>query len=132
MYRSSPQPADADLNFTGLLPPTLDSFRDRFDLVEGLSGWKFNDILRGDDQTTADLAAIDATSGLNNALNVLAQRMSPVPWEMAVSKSRTFIKATNAASSLSRRCARTASSSSESPFMATDQHSKSALLMGFR
>ena len=53
-HKSDPSPANADMNFTGLLPPTLDALRDRFDLVEGLSGWTFNDILRGDsgDATT--------------------------------------------------------------------------------
>jgi hypothetical protein len=36
------------MNFTGLRPPALDAIRDRFDLVEGLSGWNFADVLRGD------------------------------------------------------------------------------------
>ena len=45
--RGDPQAADADFFFTGLLPPDLDAVRDRFDLVEGLSGWNLNDILRG-------------------------------------------------------------------------------------
>ena len=53
-HKSDPSPANADMNFTGLLPPSLDALRDRFDLVEGLSGWTFNDVLRGDsgDATT--------------------------------------------------------------------------------
>ncbi len=50
---TDPQPADSDMRFTGLLPPALDALRDRFDLVEGLSGWNNNDILRGDDGAVA-------------------------------------------------------------------------------
>ncbi len=48
-HRGDPQPADADMDFTGLLPPDVENVRDRFDLVEGLSGWRFDDLLRGDD-----------------------------------------------------------------------------------
>jgi Ca2+-binding RTX toxin-like protein len=42
--------------FTVLLPPTVETNRDRFDLVEGLSGWDRDDILSGDDRTEADIA----------------------------------------------------------------------------
>ncbi|MBA3731787.1 MAG: heme peroxidase, partial [Gammaproteobacteria bacterium] len=49
-HKGDPQAADADMFFTGLLPPDVDAIRDRFDLVEGLSGWNFSDILRGDDE----------------------------------------------------------------------------------
>jgi Ca2+-binding RTX toxin-like protein len=56
IHKGDPQPADSDMRITGLLPPSVDVNRDRFDLVEGLSGWTFNDILRGDDRVTADLA----------------------------------------------------------------------------
>ena len=45
-----PQAASYDMRFTGLLPPDLDALRDRFDLVEGLSGAEKADILRGDDR----------------------------------------------------------------------------------
>ena len=38
------------MDFTGLLPPGVETNRDRFDLVEALSGWSSNDILRGDDR----------------------------------------------------------------------------------
>jgi Ca2+-binding RTX toxin-like protein len=72
-YKYDLQAANADMNFTGLLPPDLDAIRDRFDLVEGLSGWDFNDILRGDNADSAFLTAIDAPSGHNNALNTSAQ-----------------------------------------------------------
>ncbi len=60
-HRGDPQAADADLNFTGLLPPDIENIRDRFDLVEGLSGWQFNDTLRGDDG--------DATTMVGHELN---------------------------------------------------------------
>ena len=59
-YEGDPEPADADMRFTGLLPPTLDNLRDRFDLTEALSGFNQDDILRGDDFGTADLAAENA------------------------------------------------------------------------
>jgi Ca2+-binding RTX toxin-like protein len=55
-HRGDPQPANADMRFTGLLPPDLDNIRDRFDNVEGLSGWNHSDVLRGDDTDAAALA----------------------------------------------------------------------------
>ena len=55
-HRGDPQPANADMRFTGLLPPDLDNIRDRFDNVEGLSGWRQSDVLRGDDTDAAALA----------------------------------------------------------------------------
>jgi Ca2+-binding RTX toxin-like protein len=60
-HRGDPQPANADMFFTGLLPPDVENVRDRFDLVEGLSGWRFNDVLRGDDA--------DATTMVGHELN---------------------------------------------------------------
>ena len=55
-HRGDPQPANADMRFTGLLPPDLDNIRDRFDNVEGLSGWDKSDVLRGDDTDAAEMA----------------------------------------------------------------------------
>ena len=55
-HRGDPQAANADMRFTGLLPPDLDNIRDRFDNVEGLSGWAKSDVLRGDDTDAAALA----------------------------------------------------------------------------
>ena len=55
-HKLDPNPGDSDMFFTVLLPPTVETNRDRFDLVEGLSGWRYNDILRGDDRTVADIA----------------------------------------------------------------------------
>ena len=54
-HKNDPLAADSDMDFTGLLPPSVETNRDRFDLVEALSGWTKNDILRGDDRTDADL-----------------------------------------------------------------------------
>jgi Ca2+-binding RTX toxin-like protein len=54
-HRGDPQAANADMRFTGLLPPDLDNIRDRFDNVEGLSGWDKSDVLRGDDTDAAAL-----------------------------------------------------------------------------
>jgi hypothetical protein len=55
-YRLDSQPVDADLLLSGLTAPNVNEIRDRYDLVEGLSGYRFSDILRGDDRTAADLA----------------------------------------------------------------------------
>lgn len=42
--------ADADMNFPVFDTLPLEVLRDRFSEVEGLSGWKFDDVLRGDDR----------------------------------------------------------------------------------
>jgi Ca2+-binding RTX toxin-like protein len=68
----SPTGADSDMAFTGLLPPSVETNKDRFDLVESLSGGDKNDVLRGDDRVAADLAdghglnaaGIERTDGL--------------------------------------------------------------------
>jgi Ca2+-binding RTX toxin-like protein len=72
-HRGDTQAADTDMLFTGALNPAVEALRDRMDLIEGVSGWNFDDILRGDNMTTTDLAAVDLTSGLNNALNSPSQ-----------------------------------------------------------
>lgn len=69
IYKNDPQPANADMFITGLLPPSVNDLRDRFDLVEGLSGGRLDDILRGDNRNSVDLLALHANSGQNNALN---------------------------------------------------------------
>jgi hypothetical protein len=58
-YRGDPLPVDADMLVTGILlvSPAPNELRDRFDQVEGLSGWNQDDLLRGDDRTEADLAS---------------------------------------------------------------------------
>ena len=74
-HRGDPQPADDDMFFTGLRPPALDAIRDRFDLVEGLSGWRFADVLRGDNRDATamvghelDAAGIARIEGLGALL----------------------------------------------------------------
>ncbi len=74
-HRGDPQPADDDFFFTGLRPPALDAIRDRFDLVEGLSGWRFADVLRGDNRDATlmvshelDAAGIARIEGLGALL----------------------------------------------------------------
>jgi Ca2+-binding RTX toxin-like protein len=59
IHKNDPNPSDSDLRFTGLLPPSVDANRDRFDLVEGMSGWIRDDRLRGDDRDTTLIAAGD-------------------------------------------------------------------------
>jgi hypothetical protein len=54
IHKDDPLPADSDMEFSGLLPESLDNNRDRFDFVESLSGWDKADILRGDDRVAAD------------------------------------------------------------------------------
>jgi Ca2+-binding RTX toxin-like protein len=46
-HRGDPHPADADMDNTVFQTPDVGNFRDRYDLVEGLSGWNLNDVLRG-------------------------------------------------------------------------------------
>jgi hypothetical protein len=50
------------MDLTGLLPPSVETNRDRFDLVESLSGWKFDDTLRGDDRVAADMDGHELTA----------------------------------------------------------------------
>lgn len=38
IYQGDPAAGDADMRFTGALPPSVETNRDRFDMVEGLSG----------------------------------------------------------------------------------------------
>ncbi len=71
-HRGDPQAAVSDMRLTGLLPPDLDNIRDRFDIVEGLSGWNFNDILRGDDLNNAAPPGIinnDLTEAMTDPAN---------------------------------------------------------------
>ncbi len=61
-HESDTESANADMNLTGLLPPSLEALRDRFDMVEGLSGWNHDDILRGTDQVAADRVGHELTA----------------------------------------------------------------------
>ncbi len=66
-YRGETIAVDADMLVTGAtaVNAPLNENRDRYDLIEGLSGTNFNDLLRGDNRTAADL--ID--DGLTGVLN---------------------------------------------------------------
>lgn len=73
IYQGSAFPVNADLDQTIFQGPDAEDLRDRFDLVEALSGSDHDDVLAGDDATSADLAAVDAFTGFNNALNTPTQ-----------------------------------------------------------
>ena len=79
-HKLDPNPGDSDMFFTVLLPPTVETNRDRFDLVEGLSGWDRDDILKGDDRTDADIAGGHELrlSGLNRIIGLDAIVPTPV------------------------------------------------------
>ena len=68
-HKNDPLPADSDMDFTGLLPPGVETNRDRFDLVEALSGWNDDDILRGDDRAAVDLGGRRSTSSTQAGIN---------------------------------------------------------------
>ena len=74
----NPQPMNADLNLAIVNAPPANETRDRFNEVEALSGWKFDDILRGDSVVPAlvgglgfigcdalDQAGLDRIAGLD-------------------------------------------------------------------
>ena len=76
-YRGVDAPAVADMQNVVFQPPDIGNFRSRFDLVEGLSGWRLGDILRGytniDDVTLADGTGHELTDEhLNRITNLRA------------------------------------------------------------
>ena len=74
IHKGDTQAADSDLLFTGFVPVTIEPLRDRFDLVEGLSGWNHNDVLRGDNATSLELTLPEPQAdNQNNALNNTTQ-----------------------------------------------------------
>jgi beta-lactam-binding protein with PASTA domain len=66
-YRGETRFVDADMLITGAtaINAPLNEGRDRYDNTEGLSGTNFNDLLRGDDRTLADLT----NDGLTGVVN---------------------------------------------------------------
>jgi Ca2+-binding RTX toxin-like protein len=82
-HQGDPVPGDSDMTFTAADLPAVETNKDRFDLVEGLSGYGFDDVLRGDDREVGDLtggalepadshvldqAGIDRIDGLDTVL----------------------------------------------------------------
>ena len=61
-HDGDPAAADSDLDLTGLLPPSVETNKDRFDLVEALSGWNQNDTLRGDDRDAVAMEGHELTA----------------------------------------------------------------------
>ena len=57
IHKSNQEAADSDLNKPIFTTDEQDILRDRFDQVEGLSGWEKNDVLRGDNRGAANGAA---------------------------------------------------------------------------
>ncbi|MBJ7451053.1 MAG: hypothetical protein JHC71_03090 [Blastococcus sp.] len=55
------QPGDTDLTRRVFVRPDEDAVRDRYDMVEGVSGWEKNDILRGDSRTADGGPAAEGT-----------------------------------------------------------------------
>ncbi len=47
-FRNYEGNVDADMDFNQLVPDTIDPLRDRYDLVEAVSGWTGDDVIRGD------------------------------------------------------------------------------------
>ncbi len=63
IYKGSAIAADADLTIRVFSTAQADVLRDRFDFVEGVSGWNLNDVIRGDNRSAAppEGAAADLT-----------------------------------------------------------------------
>ena len=69
-YARSTEVVDADLANSALLPPDLDNLKDRFDLVEGVSGYEGNDRLTGTDLLAADRAWEAADAAIKLGMQV--------------------------------------------------------------
>jgi len=54
IYKGQQGGADADMNFPMFPNLPMEVLRDRFSQVEALSGWQFDDVLRGDDRVFDD------------------------------------------------------------------------------
>ncbi|MEA1607382.1 peroxidase family protein [Pseudomonas spirodelae] len=80
VHKGDPNGADSDLGIPIFVNQQNLILRDRFDLVEGLSGWNFNDTLTGREVVTGAAAAdgggaaiFDANSPLESFANLLQQ-----------------------------------------------------------
>ncbi|MGE3324461.1 MAG: peroxidase family protein [Acidimicrobiia bacterium] len=61
-HYGDPLPGDSDLAVGELVPAPIDPLRDRFNLIEALSGYNQNDILRGDGANPLDIGGNDLTA----------------------------------------------------------------------
>jgi len=86
-----PQPQNADLDLPIVNAPPANEVRDRFNEVEALSGWKFDDILRGESTVPSqvggggfigcdalDQAGLDRILGLDALVPPLSTPIGPV------------------------------------------------------
>ncbi len=82
IHKLDPLPGDSDMRISGLLPPGPAIVnRDRFDLVEALSGWNENDTLRGDDRAAVDMVDHELTAaGLGRVSGLAALLPSAAPF----------------------------------------------------
>jgi Ca2+-binding RTX toxin-like protein len=75
-YANDPLGVTADLLVNDLIEPPVtpsnQGIRDRFAEVEGLSGSKFSDVLRGDNAGFADIATADALNGELTRVSLIA------------------------------------------------------------
>ncbi|HEY8611024.1 MAG TPA: calcium-binding protein, partial [Roseomonas sp.] len=96
IHRDNPEAADSDLLTPIFTTEEEDILRDRFDQVEALSGWKHNDVLRGDDRgdpnaepppvgANGDSTFIDnelsqaGVDRINGLREILGSRVAPKP-----------------------------------------------------
>ncbi|WP_159083710.1 peroxidase family protein [Nocardioides terrigena] len=69
-YRGENSDVDVDLRFTTLQRPDAQAIRDRYDLVEAVSGGNGNDVLRGMGQSVDDLATLDGQALTQETLDI--------------------------------------------------------------
>ena len=71
-YRGDTSGVDVDLRFTTLQRPDIQAIRDRFDLVEGVSGGDGNDVLRGMGSEVDDVPDLDEHKMTNESVDKIA------------------------------------------------------------
>ncbi|AYC33285.1 heme peroxidase [Pseudomonas cavernae] len=68
IHKNDPLAANTDLNIPIFTTEQADILRDRFDQVEGLSGWKFDDVLLGDNRSNDPELEAELLTLLNHEL----------------------------------------------------------------
>ncbi len=77
-FKDFTTPVDADMDFNGLVPDNVEPLRDRYDLVEGVSGWTGDDVIRGDSfNALLDGPGNEATQGLLDRTAGLSDLIGP-------------------------------------------------------